>query len=95
MNYRIQQRKYSSNILERSIDGKHWKAFIAPLINKDEGDLIVEGLLKIYTTIPPKSKDEWFKLFRAQTECGIHEPNTNCEQCDDEATRMVNVVLNL
>ena len=50
MQYRIQKRKHSSNILERSTDGKHWEAFIAPLVKKDEGDILVEGLLKLYSS---------------------------------------------
>jgi len=46
--YRIQKRLYSSNILEKKIKDK-WVEFIAPLENKEKGDIECERLLKIYT----------------------------------------------
>lgn len=45
MDYRIQYRKYSSNIIEKKVDDK-WIPFIAPLVKKTEGDLICNTLLE-------------------------------------------------
>lgn len=49
--YRIQNRKFSSNVLEKKyiIDGKEkWVVFIAPCENKEKADIECEKLLKIY-----------------------------------------------
>ena len=48
--YRIKERLYSSNIIERGTyteDGKiKWDPFIAPLVKKEEGDLVCETIFK-------------------------------------------------
>jgi hypothetical protein len=49
--YRIQKRKFSSNILEKKYvenDKETWRPFIAPLCNKKEGDIQCLILLKHY-----------------------------------------------
>jgi len=51
--FRIQQRKFSSNVLEKShlINGKlTWTIFIAPLATKLKGDIACEELFKFYTS---------------------------------------------
>ena len=48
--YRIQERKYSSNIIERGYyisDKLKHEPFICPVINKKEGDIICNNLLEI------------------------------------------------
>lgn len=45
MKYRIQHRKFSSNIIESSLDGKTWTPFLAPLIKKEDGDKLTEKLI--------------------------------------------------
>lgn len=50
--FRVQERKYSSNIIEGGYwqDNKIiWTPVIAPLVKKQEGDAIVEGIMKILT----------------------------------------------
>jgi hypothetical protein len=52
--YRIQKRKYSSNVLEKKyiIDGKeNWVVFIAPLENKEKGDIECERLFNFYNKL--------------------------------------------
>lgn len=54
--YRIKKRKYSPNIIEYLIgidsNGKPvYKSYIAPLVSKEEGDIISENLLKLYLTL--------------------------------------------
>lgn len=45
--YRIQKREFSSNIIEKKVQGKDkWIPFLAPLIRKVEGDKVVEKILK-------------------------------------------------
>ena len=52
--YRIQRRKWSSNILERGVryktskgeDKINWEPYIAPLVSKIEGDIICDKLIK-------------------------------------------------
>jgi hypothetical protein len=49
--YRIQYRKGSSNIIEKKVLGENGKykyiPFIAPLIRKEEGDIIVQQLIDL------------------------------------------------
>jgi hypothetical protein len=45
MKFRIQERKYSSNIIEKQV-GKSWTPYLAPLVTKKEGDIIVEQWLR-------------------------------------------------
>lgn len=50
--YRIQKRKFSSNILEKKyiVDGKEkWVAFIAPLENKEKGDIECQKMFDFYS----------------------------------------------
>ena len=52
--YRIQTRKFSSNILEKKyiIDGKEkWVVFITPLENKVKGDIECERLFNFYNSL--------------------------------------------
>ena len=42
-----------------------------------------------------KTPEEIFKLLRSQTECGLYEPGTQCQQCDDEAKRMLDIALDI
>lgn len=47
--YRIQQRTYSSNIIEKGeieSDKVKWEPYIAPLVKKQEGDKLCEELIK-------------------------------------------------
>lgn len=49
MYYRIKKRLFSSNIIERGIEKDDtivWTPFLAPLVNKREGDLLSAKLLK-------------------------------------------------
>ena len=57
MDYRIQQRRGSSNIIEKKIvtEGKEkWIPYIAPLCRKEEGDVVAELILKYFN--PPIQK---------------------------------------
>lgn len=48
--YRIRKRLYSSNIIEKGVeedDEIKWFPFIAPLVNKKEGDELCEKLIKL------------------------------------------------
>ncbi len=50
--FRIQKRKFSSNIIERGeeSEGKTiWMPHIAPLCRKEEGDIVCDNLLKFLT----------------------------------------------
>ena len=47
--YRIKERKYSSNIIEKLI-GKKWVVFIIPVCDKRNGDAECERLIKFYKT---------------------------------------------
>ena len=52
--YRIQKRKFSSNVLEKKyiIEGKEkWVVFIAPLENKEKGDVECEQLFNFYNCL--------------------------------------------
>ena len=52
MFFRIQKRLASSNIIERSLDGKtNWTPFIAPLCKKSEGDKICEEFMNHRATL--------------------------------------------
>ena len=42
-----------------------------------------------------RTPEEIFKLLRSQTECGLYEPGTQCQQCDDEAKRMLDIALDI
>lgn len=44
LNFRIQKRKFSSDIIEYTEDGKIWKPYIAPLSSKKQGDLVTHKL---------------------------------------------------
>lgn len=53
--YRIQQRKYSSNIIEKNIND-NWVPYIAPVCNKKHGDIICNNMInllnnKVYCTL--------------------------------------------
>jgi hypothetical protein len=48
MNFRIQERKASSNIIEQRIiteKKERWRPYLAPLIAKEEGDKLITALL--------------------------------------------------
>ncbi len=52
--YRIQKRKFSSNVLEKKyiVDGKeNWVVFIVPAENKEKGDIECERLFNFYNSI--------------------------------------------
>ncbi|MDC7248565.1 MAG: hypothetical protein PQJ49_01440 [Sphaerochaetaceae bacterium] len=50
MNYRLQERKFSSNIIEKRIvteEGKErWIPFVAPLVKKTDGDVVCNEILE-------------------------------------------------
>lgn len=47
MKYRIQSRKMSTDIIEVSYDnGRTWKPYLAPLIDKIEGDRLINRVLE-------------------------------------------------
>ena len=52
--YRIQKRKYSSNVLERRLKTDNnkasWEVFVCPTVNKKEGDVVCNELLGVFTT---------------------------------------------
>ena len=43
--YRIQKRKYSSNVIEKLDDKSKWIVFLCPTVRKSEGDIFVDELL--------------------------------------------------
>jgi hypothetical protein len=47
MNYRIQERKYSSNIIEKKVGKDKWTPYLAPLVKKEEGDELVLKLIEV------------------------------------------------
>ncbi len=53
ISYRIQKRKYSSNIIEIGVLDENnkikWTPYIAPLISKVEGDIVAERILELLT----------------------------------------------
>ena len=44
--YRIQKRKWSSNIIEIKI-GKTWTVYLCPTIKKKDGDALCDKLIKL------------------------------------------------
>lgn len=52
--FRIQEREYSSNIVERGIllDNKiKWTPYLAPLVRKEEGDKLCDNLMRVIKMI--------------------------------------------
>ncbi len=52
--FRIQTRRFSSNIIEKRIEktGKiTWIPYVVPVVKKEEGDLICKNLLKVIFTL--------------------------------------------
>ena len=46
--YRIRERKYSSNVIERLKPGttKTWEVYLCPTVRKVEGDKLIEKIIK-------------------------------------------------
>lgn len=48
--FRIQERQFSTNIIEQFVDGEdgakgHWRTFLCPLLHKSEGDIVARRIL--------------------------------------------------
>ena len=75
LKYRIQKRKYSSNIIEASDDGKNWYPYLIPAIKKFKGDMLCKRLINLLNTNqladkleialygPTKSHQDWANRF--------------------------------
>lgn len=75
MEFRIQKRKFSSNVIESSKDGEKWTVYLIPSIKKIEGDPLCMLLLNLLNVTeaaekleeklygPVKSHQDWANRF--------------------------------